>query len=282
VCSAYNDSYVAIYNSVANPLADKNISFDANGNPVSVNIGFFSVPSSLSDYNHPVLQGTGYDGFCNNNISGASNKTNGVCGGSTNWLTTTAPVSPGEEFELLFVIWDTGDHKWDSLVLIDNFQWSPSPATVSTLPTPVITSPELQPGDFVRVYDSANTCAVDELPVWSLWSWTALTPSDSNIEFYVAAANTEAELATAKEAPLQFSDPPGPASLTGTAAIASSTGTVDTQNGSAVVDVALLDAGLPASSRFVKIRSRLNPSSDKYSGPTLLSWNLEVSCRPDF
>lgn len=282
VCTAYNDSYIAIYDSVANPLADKNISFDSNGNPVSVNIGFFSVPSSISQTDHPVLLGTGYDGWCNNNISGATNKTNGVCGGATNWLTTTAPVSPGEEFELLFVIWDTGDHKWDSLVLLDNFKWSPSPATIETLPTPTTPPNELAPGDFVRVYDAGAACELGkEVPVWSLWSWVTVTPSDSNIEFFVSTAETEAALATATEIPLVFSDPPGPSALAGTAAKARAS-TPDTQNGSAIVDEALAAAGLPTHARFVKIRSRLNPSIDKQSSPTLASWNLDASCRPDF
>lgn len=278
VCDSYNDSYIAIYDSVANPLADKNISFDSKGNPVSVNIGFFSVPGTLSDTTHPVLLGTGYDGSCKNtNLAGSPSS---VCGGSTNWLTTTAPVSPGEEFELMFVIWDTGDHKWDSLVLLDNFQWSSSPATISTLPTPVSSGPELQPGDFVRIYDANDACGSSEFPLWSLWSWVSLTPSDSDIEFFVSTASTEAALETATEVPLRFTDPPGPSALSGNAAVAA-VGSLDTQNGSVVVDTTLLNAGLSSASRFLKIRSRLNPSTDKQSGPTLVSWNLDVSCRPN-
>ncbi|HRZ79243.1 MAG TPA: hypothetical protein P5044_04480, partial [bacterium] len=45
-------------------------------------------------------------------------------GGGTKWLTTTAPVVPGETITLKFAIWDTGDTQVDSLVLIDNFRWN--------------------------------------------------------------------------------------------------------------------------------------------------------------
>jgi hypothetical protein len=44
-------------------------------------------------------------------------------GGSTGWLTTTAPVTPGDTLKLRFAIFDEGDGIYDSSVLIDNFQW---------------------------------------------------------------------------------------------------------------------------------------------------------------
>ncbi len=43
--------------------------------------------------------------------------------GGTAWLTTEAPVVPGETIVLDFLIWDTGDSELDSLVLLDNFRW---------------------------------------------------------------------------------------------------------------------------------------------------------------
>jgi hypothetical protein len=51
---------------------------------------------------------------------GASNK----LGGGTDWLVIRGNVLPGENVNLRFAIWDTGDRAWDSLVLLDNFQWS--------------------------------------------------------------------------------------------------------------------------------------------------------------
>ena len=44
-------------------------------------------------------------------------------GASTGWLTTTAPIAPGEDVTLRFVIFDEGDGIYDSAALIDNFQW---------------------------------------------------------------------------------------------------------------------------------------------------------------
>jgi hypothetical protein len=46
-----------------------------------------------------------------------------IPGGSTGWLSTTAPIQPGEDVTLRFVIFDEGDGVLDSAVLIDNFQW---------------------------------------------------------------------------------------------------------------------------------------------------------------
>ena len=53
-------------------------------------------------------------------------------GGGTAWLTTQAPVVPGEIFNLDFYIWDTGDQVLDSSVIIDNFQWKCTETQVST------------------------------------------------------------------------------------------------------------------------------------------------------
>jgi hypothetical protein len=60
---------------------------------------------------------------------------NGVLtdGGGTVWLTTTSPIKPGEDMTIEFVIFDVGDHAWDSLVLLDNFKWSLTPASVGTI-----------------------------------------------------------------------------------------------------------------------------------------------------
>lgn len=125
ICSNYNDSFIAVLTapSFNNGVAD-NISFDAKNNPVSVNSGFFDrcTPGTrTSDGKTSVcaggpseLDGTGYE------AGGFSGSTQG---GATGWLTTQSPIEPGEEFELDFMIWDTGDSSLDSSVLIDNFHW---------------------------------------------------------------------------------------------------------------------------------------------------------------
>jgi hypothetical protein len=45
-------------------------------------------------------------------------------GGGTVWLTTNAPITPGEVMTLDLTVFDVSDHALDSVVLVDNFQWS--------------------------------------------------------------------------------------------------------------------------------------------------------------
>ena len=124
-CTQFNDFFVALLDSSWTPGSggtpipdDKNISFDANGNYISVNSQqFFTVCPPKTGYTCPDgeagLNGTGY--------------TLGP-GGGTVWLTTTSPVVPGETIRLRFAIWDTSDRLLDSLVVLDNFQWSATPS----------------------------------------------------------------------------------------------------------------------------------------------------------
>jgi hypothetical protein len=141
LCQKYNDFFVALLKSSwtpdpsANPPqqplpADGNIAFDGQGNPVSVNNGFFQVcfppfeaPAGTCPSGTLDLVGNGMGGWGSNLKDG----------GGTDWLTNTAPVVPGETIDLQFVIWDAGDHNVDSLVLLDHFRWSitPSPVGVS-------------------------------------------------------------------------------------------------------------------------------------------------------
>jgi hypothetical protein len=107
VCTMFDDTFIAHLESQA---FTGNVSFDDNGNRVSINIGFFDVcaPSTGSGCTgNAELAGTGYE----------------TVGGGTGWLTTTAPVVPGEKITLTFMIWDEGDRIYDSLVLLDNFRW---------------------------------------------------------------------------------------------------------------------------------------------------------------
>ncbi len=121
-CTTFNDYYVALLTTGAAGIpADKNVSFDGLGNPVSVNNGFFDVCSPSGCYNCPKgiaeLAGTGMEG--------------GV-GGGTSWLTTDAPVVPGETITLELLVFDVGDTAYDSHILLDNFRWGLNSATVST------------------------------------------------------------------------------------------------------------------------------------------------------
>jgi hypothetical protein len=145
VCSDYNDAFVAILRSSAfNGGTADNISFDAQGNPVSVNNGFFDrcVPNTRTGCAGDVpglatcpggvaeLAGTGYatarrtrQDTCPPPVSG---------GGATGWLSSRAPVAPGETIVIEFIIWDTGDERLDSSVLLDNFRWETGEVKVVT------------------------------------------------------------------------------------------------------------------------------------------------------
>jgi hypothetical protein len=145
VCTTFNDSFVAWLTSTAfaGKGGDFNISFDGNNNPVSVNNGFFDVcsPAGLQCPSMPkkatcalgasALAGTGFfingDNQCGQTDSG---------GGATGWLTTQAPVTPGETITLQLMIWDTGDQIYDSSVLLDNWTWVASDTTVGTTRPP--------------------------------------------------------------------------------------------------------------------------------------------------
>jgi hypothetical protein len=140
VCSPYNDFFVVLLDSTfagdpANP-PDKNLARytapDMTDYPVGVNLaygntGLFQVcqngPSGCENEAEAgtgtaALVGTGFDS--NTGGCGSSN----FAGGGTGWLVTSGNVVPGEVIELRLAIWDTSDHGYDSLVLLDNFQWS--------------------------------------------------------------------------------------------------------------------------------------------------------------
>jgi hypothetical protein len=150
VCTAYNDEFLVMMESPGEFTTATNISFDSNMNPITVNNGLFTVckngnQSWDKNCKQPVstIVGTGYDDpesqqqLPNDNIQNAPASCMAATpadmvgpsdplGGSTGWLTTTAPVTPGEEVTLHFIIFDEGDHVYDSAVLIDNFQWGTS------------------------------------------------------------------------------------------------------------------------------------------------------------
>jgi hypothetical protein len=96
-------------------IPDGNICFGPNLDPISPNTTLLQVCKAQTaggnQYDCPLgpagLEGTGFEGK-----------------GATGWLQTTAPVEPGSIINLRFATWDSGDAILDSLVLIDDFQWS--------------------------------------------------------------------------------------------------------------------------------------------------------------
>ncbi|MEZ4428154.1 MAG: choice-of-anchor L domain-containing protein [Nannocystaceae bacterium] len=99
--SQYNDMYVGWLSS---EVWTGNISFDNNGNPISLNASFLDFTD----------QGGGLQEFA------------GTCmrqHAGTSWLSTTAGVAPGEQITIVFAIMDLSDSILDSYVFLDNFQW---------------------------------------------------------------------------------------------------------------------------------------------------------------
>jgi hypothetical protein len=151
VCTDYNDQFITLVSPAPAGAINGNISFDANHNPVSVNLGYFEVcdPASMANFasscrkqGNPScptmpapycpsgltqLQGTGFDIWGNGTVNN---------GGATTWLQTTAPVEGGSTFTIRFAIWDSGNDEYDSTVLVDNFQWIATGGVVSTSTVP--------------------------------------------------------------------------------------------------------------------------------------------------
>ncbi len=155
VCSDnnYNDFFIALLDSAYNennPNAeyknpyDKNLAKDEFGNPVGVDLA----PAGLFKACNP---------SCNNAMTGNLNKWNACTGdellngtgfgtdgksgmfgcadghGGTGWLRVVGNVEPNEEITLRLALFEQGevgygpDHSWDSTVVLDGFQWLPSP-----------------------------------------------------------------------------------------------------------------------------------------------------------
>jgi hypothetical protein len=133
---------------------------------------------------------------------------------------------------------------------------------------------------FIRDYDTSIACEKGTAPRWGFFTWDALTPGDSHIDFDIAVAPSvfELPLAATKRA-LLFSDPPGPTSLAGTA-IGVRTGPPDTHVGGTLVDATLQANSLPRDSKAMRLRAHLVPSTDRTQAPVLELWNQEISCQP--
>ena len=140
VCSNYNDFFAALQTPAPPNAALGNISFDSQGNPVSVNNAFLEAcgcstgaPCTVKgkvfncSLGTKILEGTGF----------AEPIT--YPHAATGWLETKSPVTPGSEVTLRFAIWDAGDHVLDSTVLIDKFVFSAEEATGGSTTKPVPT-----------------------------------------------------------------------------------------------------------------------------------------------
>ena len=153
-CSSFNDFFVVLLDSTylgdpANPT-DKNLAFYQPAGttmkvPVGVNLGFGNTglftqcvngatgctgsPSTITTCTGTnLLTGTGFD-----DPNAGSCDAGSLEGGATGWLVTSGNVTPGEIITLRIAIWDTSDHAWDSLAVVDGFQWSTDTAQPGTV-----------------------------------------------------------------------------------------------------------------------------------------------------
>jgi hypothetical protein len=144
VCTNYNDQYIALVDTpngtpspIANPV-DKNLMTFLSGGkkyPIAINIagtggtGLFSVCDAQSKT--PACQGTNVNSSsCSLGASTllgtgfeAPNNSQCLIGGGTYWLTTAGNVIPGDIVQVRIAVWDVSDSLFDSLALIDGFQW---------------------------------------------------------------------------------------------------------------------------------------------------------------
>jgi hypothetical protein len=108
--SSFNDMYIAWLES---EKWTGNVSFDEMGRPISLNAGFLDYKDAPNQFDcpgvcmAPELQGTAMQMHA-----------------GTKWLTTSAGVEPGEDFTLVFAIFDLSDNILDSVVILDNFAWN--------------------------------------------------------------------------------------------------------------------------------------------------------------
>jgi hypothetical protein len=158
-CDQFSDEFVAYLSAAGfNGGAEDNIAFDPGGNPISVNMSYLDrctpgayvgceqtpgTGTSVSKCAGGVseLAGTGYgltaagcgypapDGGVDPDAAAPPDPSNGAAGG---WLTTVAPVNPGETFTLELMIWDSADGVNDSSILLDHFHWIDTKVNAST------------------------------------------------------------------------------------------------------------------------------------------------------
>ncbi len=142
VCQQYNDFFVAHVEPFPMGQMDGNIAFDAFKAPISVNNAFINAcgcpgnPPATCDsgglsfmcaLGKTFLAGTPFE----NDLANP-----GWTHGSTGWLRTTMPVTPGSTFRIRLVTYDSSDGNLDSSTLIDNWQWYGTPGMPETVVVP--------------------------------------------------------------------------------------------------------------------------------------------------
>ncbi len=147
LCQTFNDTYYTIATIPGFTPGSQNISFDSNGDDVTVNVGFFEQPAAWTTnlVGTSMAQNDVLSNSCGGILGGGAPGCTmpGYCsGGATfreigsgsGWLTTQAPVTQaGGNIQLVFSIHDEGDSSLDSVVLIDAFEWLPYEPEINTV-----------------------------------------------------------------------------------------------------------------------------------------------------
>lgn len=108
----YNDLFVGWLESES---WTGNVSFDGDGAPISLNAGFLDFKDDAAAM--PELAGTCMSGHA-----------------GTKWLSTTAPVTAGEELLLVLAIFDLSDSQLDSYVFVDDVHFGCEGGPPETIP----------------------------------------------------------------------------------------------------------------------------------------------------
>ncbi len=125
VCSENNDFFVALLSPAPEQALEGNVSFDGQGNPISVNSSFLEVCTPGTHYGKEFLCASG---------TGDLQGTGFEPGAATGWLTTSAPVPPGTDITLRLALWDMGDAFYDSSVLLDALGFDIGQSDTVTVP----------------------------------------------------------------------------------------------------------------------------------------------------
>ena len=122
LCSPFNDVYAVLMTEPATG-ALRNIVFDSEGNPLTVNNALLRTCVSGG----PLTCALGAAPLAGAVDSSCNPGSEGTVGGGTDCVQTTAPVVPGSRITMSFMIWDSGDGVLDSVALVDGFAWVLAP-----------------------------------------------------------------------------------------------------------------------------------------------------------
>jgi hypothetical protein len=118
-------------------------------------------------------------------------------------------------------------------------------------------------GSYENTYDSDLVCDLPfERPDWGMLTWIGSTPSDSTVEFEIFTANTLEELDSV--IPISIVYP------------------TDTTAQAYDIGEELVDAGEFNQLPFLRVRAKLNASSDSLSTPTFTGWSMQFYCVEPF